>query len=783
MPLDPTDDLAAIEAALSANGTPTAAQFKKLVEVISRSQLNYRELIDHLDHAVFTISLDGEIRVANKCLAEILGTSFQDLIGHRLPQFVSEPTLADAQRAIPGFLKNGSWSGRISVRRCNDDQLRLYDCWLQLLKDDETTSVSGWARDVTAQNESELRFTELFESLREGIIFTTPDGHLIDANPAFVRMLGYADKSELTRQNFASLYVHPEQRDKLVNQMLATGAIQDVDIIFCRKDGSHLHTLASGFAIRDTFGKIVRLQGTIVDVTERIEIEKRLQKEQEFVRQLVSSFPDMISVLDMNGQVTFVSPRIKEVLGYSADKLVGENFGSAIHRDDLPGIKETFRRIATGETASVLCEYRTLHSDSSWRILRASASPLFDGEGKINGVVASIRDVTDAKNNEKQAAQKEKLAAMGEMMSGVAHELNNPLTAILGISDLLYERSNDEVSKRQIGLVLKQARRAATIVQNLLSFSRPSALVSRKLAVEDVVRSVLSQQQILLKQKNIDVQFSAPTRLPPIQGDAKLLNQVFLNLMANAEQAILSGAGTGKIIVSIEPLDGKVAVKFLDDGPGIPADILGKVFDPFFTTKRPVGGTGLGLTICSAIVKEHGGTIEVQSVPGSGAEFSVLLPAFEELLPAPAQSAPSARAAATVPAGNAALKARTVFVVDDEESIREIVQEGLSSRGMAVEGAASSEDALAHLANHSYDFILCDFNLPGMNGEEFFRTLRSRNLATNTKFVFMTGAMLDPAALADFKEKGAYVLQKPFHIAALATLLVELLQPQLVKAD
>jgi two-component system NtrC family sensor kinase len=783
MPRDPNDDLAAIEAALASNGAPTAAQFKKLVEVISRSQLNYRELIDHLDHAVFTLTLDGEIRVANKCLAEIVGTSFQDLIGHGLQEFIAEPAFADVERAIPEFLKQGSWSGRISVRRRKDNQLRLYDCWLQLLKDDETTSVSGWARDVTAQNESELRFTELFESLREGIIFTTPDGQLLDANPAFVRMLGYADKNELTRQNFSSLYVHVDQREKLVNQMLAKGAIQDVDIIFRRKDGSQLHTLASGFAIRDTFGKTVRLQGTIVDVTERIEIEKRLQKEQEFVRQLVASFPDMISVLDMNGCVTFVSPRIKQVLGYSAEQLVGENFGSAIHRDDLPGIKETFRQVATGETTSVLCEYRTLHGDGTWRILRASASPLFDGAGKINGVVASIRDVTDTKNSEKQASQKEKLAAMGEMMSGVAHELNNPLTAILGISDLLYERSNDEVSKRQIGLVLKQARRAATIVQNLLSFARPSALVSKKLAVEDVVRSVLSQQQILLKQKNIDVQFSAPPRLPPTQGDAKLLNQVFLNLMANAEQSILSGSGTGTIRVSIQPVDGKLAVKFLDDGPGIPANILGKVFDPFFTTKRPAGGTGLGLTICSAIIKEHGGTIEVQSVAGAGAEFTVLLPAFEELLPAPAQPAPSPRAAVAPPPGNAALKGRTVFVVDDEESIREIVQEGLSSRGMAVEGAATSEDALVHLVAHSYDFLLCDFNLPGMNGEEFFKTLRSRNLAANTKFVFMTGAMLDPAAAADFKEKGAYVLQKPFHIAALATLLVELLQPQLVKVD
>ncbi|MGA7191896.1 MAG: PAS domain S-box protein, partial [Candidatus Acidiferrales bacterium] len=204
--------------------SPTEAQFKKLVEVISRSQLNYRELIDSLDHAVFTVSLGGEIRVANRRLSEILGVSFQDLIGHHLSEFVAEPCLADATQHLEGFLERGHWAGRIAVRLKSDTQKRFYDCWLQALREeDQAPSISGWVRDVTSQHESEIRFTELFESLREGIFFTTPEGKLLDANPALLRMLGYDDKEELQKLNFRELYADPSQRDTLVRQVVEHG--------------------------------------------------------------------------------------------------------------------------------------------------------------------------------------------------------------------------------------------------------------------------------------------------------------------------------------------------------------------------------------------------------------------------------------------------------------------------------------------------------------------------------------------------------------------------------
>ena len=755
--------------------SPSEAEYNELVEVISRSQHNYRDLIDNLDHAVFTLALDGEIRVANRCLSELLGVSFQYLIGRRITDFIEVPTHEQFQQLLPLLLKTESWVGTFSVCLRKDREPRQFHCWVQALSEDgRFVAVTGWARDVTAERQSEVRFAELFETLREGIFLSTPEGKLLDANPALVRMLGYESKKELQAHNVRDVYLNPAERDSLIRDVFAEGSAQDRTIILRRKDGRAIDCLISCAAIRDAEGSVLRIQGTLVDVSERLEMEKHLHEEQEFVRSLVASFPDVIAVLSLQGACTFMSPRVKDVLGLAPEEFVGKVLGGRVHPDDLSKLKTVFQKVATGHGMNSQFEYRTRHADGTWRMLRASASPLYDTHGKISGVVASARDVTESKTIEQQLVQKEKLAAMGEMMAGVAHELNNPLTAILGISDLIRERAVDDAMRHQIETVLKQARRAATIVQNLLVFSRPSSLRKSKVQLDQIVKQALDAQHTSLQQKKITIQFQGARDLPPIEGDPKLLVQGFSNLISNAEQAIGSSRESGTLRISAGFADGKIILAFSDDGPGISPENLGKVFDPFFTTRRPSGGTGLGLTISQAIVKEHGGKIEVESSPGAGATFRVLLPAVVEEA---SGEATMPRAGVPPPSGSSELRGHSVFVVDDEESIREIVQEGLASRGMIVEGAASSEEALSHLIEGHYEFVLCDFNLPGLNGEQLFERVRAQLKSATPRFVFMTGALLDPSQVVQFQEKGASVLQKPFHVAALAKLLTQLLQP------
>lgn len=755
------------------SGVPET-QFRKLVEVISRSQHNYRELIDNLDQAVFTLSLEGEVRVANRRLCEILGVGFTDLIGHRLSEFVDAPTLAQASGSLASFIQAGSWSGTVLVRLKNSTGLKYFDCWLQALPEDgRVASVGGWARDVTVQYESEIRFNELFESLREGVFFATLDGHVLDANPAMVHLLGYANKEDLQGHNLRELYPNPDDRKLTVHELETKGSFRDREVKLVRKDGKMICCLASGFAVRDTFGRINRLQGTLVDITERREMEKRLHQEQEFVRRLVANFPDLIAVFDREGRFTYVSQSVKEVLGGTSEEYIGDTLGRRASREDQRGLAEMFQNIISGNQSCAQMEVRVRHTEGSWKVLRASAGPLYDEDGKISGIVASARDVTESKLIEEQLAQKEKFAAMGQMMAGAAHELNNPLTAILGVGELLLERAADETSRRQLDLILQQSRRAAAIVQNLLAFSRPSPQSRSPIQLEEALPQVLQMAQPSLSHKNIAVTFEAPGTLPPVLADAKLLAQVFLNIITNAEQSISSSAASGHLRVSLAAGDGRVTVTIVDDGPGISADNIGKIFDPFFTTKRPGGGTGLGLTIALAVVKEHNGTIEVNSTPGAGAAFQVHLPAVEKSS-LKRIYAPKAQAESL----EDSLAGHTALIVDDEEGIRDIVQEGLSARGMKVEAASTAEEALALLSNIDYDVVLCDFNLPRLSGEKLFDELKKRKGSAIPQFVFITGELVDSDRIAEIGKKGASILQKPFRVPDVAKLLAELLVPQ-----
>jgi PAS domain S-box-containing protein len=506
-------------------------------------------------------------------------------------------------------------------------------------------------------------------------------------------------------------------------------------------------------------------------------MERKLQQEQEFVRSLVECFPDLIVVLDIEGHFKFVSDRVNDILGVTPEEYVGKPVGQRVGPQDRVKLNEMFRKAISGHKGQEQTEIRAQHADGTWKTLRLMANPLFDEEGTIVGMVSSGRDVTESKHLEQQLADKEKFAAMGQMMAGAAHELNNPLTAILGVSDLLRERAVEDATRRQVDLVLQQARRAAAIVQNLLAFSRPLAQGRTALRLGEILNEALELERANLEKKNIRVKFTTVDDLSSVDGDRKLLLQVFLNILANAEQSISPAHEQGQLDISVTRSGDQIRVTFADDGPGIPADIIGKVFDPFFTTKRPGGGSGLGLTISLAVIKEHGGTIEIESNSGAGATIHVVLPAAAEIQPSQAPAKPAAKAASVLP-GAAALRDHSVLIVDDEEGIREIVLEGLSARGMKVQAAGSSEAALDSVAKNSFEIIVCDFNLPGMSGEKLFEELRARLGSSLPRFVFMTGELVSSSDVARYREKGARILQKPFQISALAALLAELLQPQ-----
>src|SRR5713226_2355917 len=764
---------------------PSDKHLDQLFDIISRSQQGYRDLIDSFDDVLLALTLDGQIRAVNRSFSDLVGTPFQPIIGRPITDFLQEGSGEESEllrRAMPRFMERRQWSGVVQVRLKGQGTPFYFDCVAHaMMRDGEIHGITVLGRDVTALRKNEARFTELFESLQEGIYITTPDGTIVDVNPALVRMLGYDSKEELLKRQVQEIFVDRAERKSVKEQVESQPKMQGREITLVRKDGTSIVCLNTAGAVRDNAGRVVRYQGSLLDVTERREMERRLHQQQEFARRLVDNFPDLILVLDPAAHYTFVSPRCKEVLGYDVEELQDIEFGGRTHPEDLPAALTLYRDIVAGKQTFASLEVRVRHKQGDWRRIRFNFSPLCNEKGDIEGVVLSGRDVTDLKRLEEQLIQAEKLAAMGQMLAGVAHELNNPLTAILGVTELLREREGtDDSSKRQLDLTHRQARRAARIVQNLLEFSRPASPQKRPLDLNNLLERTLQLHDHSLRRNNIEVDFHPQGELPVVVGDANQLIQVFLNLVTNAEQAIREVRETGRIQIRTGCNGNQLTITVQDDGVGIRPEALPRIFDPFYTTKRPGGGTGLGLSICMSIIREHGGNIEAETLPAGGSAFTIYLPAASgqqpDVLPTPSEA--MLASSHVVPSAADLFRGRAVLVLDDEESLRTLLQEGLSAQGFRVDCAATTEEALTHLGRSSYDVFLCDLHLSSSGTMVEGRDAASRILETagaqKPAVIYMTGDLVESGqGTADRGEP--VCLQKPFRISDVLALLRDVL--------
>ncbi len=609
-----------------ANAVPSEEQLDQMSQVIARSQRSFKELIDSIDDVAFAMSLNGTLRTVNRRTTQLLGRSYAEIIGHEISEFIQEPTRSAVEPMLAPFLKQRRWSGLVPLKLKDNARTLYFDCVLNAIaKDDEVVGVSALARDVTQERERERRFTEFFETLQEGVYFSTPEGKLLDVNAALVQMLRYTGKEELLAAEPGALNTDSTQRPVLGRGADERGNERAREINLRRKDGTIGTFLDTSRAVWGLGGNIIRYEGTLVDVTEQRQMEKAVRRQEKFQRDLLEGFPDLILVLDMEGRYSFISSRIRDQLGRAPEDFLGKKIEED-NQERSPEFLALYRDVSTGRKKFDFCEFRARHRDGSWRTLRAAASPLFDAEGNANSVIVSVRDITVEKKLEQQIIQSDRLAAMGQMISGFAHELNNPLTSIMGMAELLQDSEVSETARKQLTTLQQQARRAADIVQNLMYFSKPPAPGKGPILLNDVVQRTLHLHAYSLRKNNITVDFLPDSSLPPVSGDPHQLMQVFLNLILNAEQAMREVREGGTLRIRLERGSGSVSAIFQDDGPGIPKEILPSIFDPFYTTRRPGRGIGLGLSICKAILREHNGNIEATSGPGGGAVFTVTLP-------------------------------------------------------------------------------------------------------------------------------------------------------------
>jgi PAS domain S-box-containing protein len=603
---------------------PSEEQLDQLNEVIARSQRSFKELIDSFEDAACAVSLDGTLRTVNKSVSELVGLPYTAIVGQKFFDLLDEPTRESVEAGLSRFLEKRHWTGTVRIRFKNNSRPLFFDCVLNaIVKGGEVVGASVLGRDVTGQHEKELRFTELFETLQEGAYFSTPEGRLLDANPALVTILGYATKEELLAVEPSELNVDRAEPPVLGRALDDRGGVRAREIMLRKKDGSAAIFLESSRAVWDASGKLIRYQGTLVDVTERRKLERQLLQQEEFRRHLLESFPDLILVVDLQEHYTFVSSRVRDLLGYQSEDLLDRRISETA--DHSPELAALYHDVISSNRSFGATEFSARHRDGRWLTMRASASRLFDADSKLAGVIISVRDMTTERKLEQQIVQSERLAAMGAMIGGVAHELNNPLTSILGVSELLQDSQTTDAARKQIGILQQQARRAAEIVHNLTYFATPPTPGKTPVNMADIVERTLNLHSYSLRKNSITVDFLREPNQPFVKADPHQLMQVFLNLILNAEQAIRETRDRGTLRIRLGNSGESVWASFQDDGPGIPADVLPSIFDPFYTTKRPGRGTGLGLSICKSVMKEHNGTIDAGNAPGGGAVFTVTL--------------------------------------------------------------------------------------------------------------------------------------------------------------
>ena len=463
------------------------------------------------------------------------------------------------------------------------------------------------------------------------------------------------------------------------------------------------------------------------------------------------------------------NPHLKLMLGYAPETPEAEVRPFDSSRFDDPQAADGFlkRLVIDGIVTDYLMRIRRADGTAIWLEVTAHAEPY--GPDNTMRIDALVRDVSERKKLDDQSRdlyqqllQAEKMAALGQTVSGVAHELNNPLATILTWSERLSARTLDDGTRRSVDVILHEAERAAKIVRQLLTFARKRQSTRTMVDLNQVVRETMSLRSYEQRVTNIVVIDALASGLPQIFADPHQLQQVLLNLVINAEQAVLGANGRGTLVVRTwhDVTRESLVLEINDDGPGVPDEVQAKIFDPFFTTKDVGKGTGLGLTVAYAIVQEHGGRIRVESSPGRGASFFVELPVTGGTLRQTPSAPPTAEELQQ-------LAGRRVLVVEDEPALAAAVADSLSDAGFVVDRAGDGEEALARVAERPYDLVICDLKMPRVDGMAFYRAIAATTPALATRLIFVTGDVVGTDAERFLDESGCRWLAKPFRLGDL----------------
>jgi PAS domain S-box-containing protein len=484
-------------------------------------------------------------------------------------------------------------------------------------------------KDITDRREAERRYRELFDNVQEGIYVSSPQGRFIEVNDAMVRILGYSSRDEVLQLDIPTqVYFSAQRRQELLEVLKHTGEMHNHEEVLRRKDGSPVHVFMNCHAMRDATGNIVQHRGLMLDVSVLHQSQTELQKERDFSGKILNHTQSLILVTDTEGVISYANRRWSG-LGFQQNQILTHPLPDLCAPQRRAALRDALAAVARGQQVDNF-DLPLVRADGVSAQFSVNLSPISGEDGRVSSIVVVMTDVTDSTMLRAKLIHAEKMAAVGQLVSGVAHEVNNPLTAILGFTDLLMENPElPESARRDLRVILQEAQRTKQIVQNLLSFARQMPPQRQPVQLNSILERTVHLRSYDFISHGIQVVERLDESLPEVIGDSHQLQQVFLNILNNAYDAVRETARPARIEIMSTRADAFVEISFRDNGPGIPD--TGPIFDPFYTTKDVGKGTGLGLSICYGIVREHGGEIVCHNNPDSeGATFIVRLPMTAE---------------------------------------------------------------------------------------------------------------------------------------------------------
>ena len=600
-----------------------ALENSRLFSRIAQSNKHWMEIFDSISDFIVVHDEGHRVLRVNHSLADFIGVRPSELIGVSMRALISMATEAGPQPCPfcrAGMDKEDEYIHPVLERTYLVSTSRVRGA---LNEGMETIHV---LKDITDRREAERRYRELFDNIQEGIFFSSPQGRFIEVNDALVRMLGYSSREELLQVDISRhLYPTPQQRLAFQQKLEQHGVLRNFEEALRRKDGSLVHTLQNAVAVRDPHGNITQYRGVMLDITELKTFQAQLLHERDFNTKILDNTQSMILVVDTAGLVSYANKRCYLEGGYREDQLIGHSLLKFVSPNGRQTVAEAFESSLAGNHVDNL-EAPLSRGDGRLGHFSVSMSPMRDERGEVSSIVVVMTDITEASVLQAKLMHAEKMAAVGQLVSGVAHEVNNPLTAILGFADLLLEQPDvGEAAKKDLRVIVQEAQRTKTIVQNLLSFARQTPAQRKPVDLNFILRRTLQLRSYDFASHGLEVVERLDEALPAVTGDSHQLQQVFLNILNNAYDAVTETDRIGRIEVETSHTADYAEVIFRDNGPGI--GVPDRIFDPFFTTKEVGKGTGLGLSICYGIVREHGGEISCHNNKEQpGATFSVRLP-------------------------------------------------------------------------------------------------------------------------------------------------------------